>query len=117
MPIAIFWELDDEDGDNPTGVPGQFGFRVYCRVNPGDPGVWRDSNGDGCPAEAPSIDIISAECLDVWLGEEPQRPATIAEQRTFGDWFCGYIDSRPATFERLEHDALELAYICNDYDD
>lgn len=117
MSNAIFWELEDEDGDNPTTVPGSFGVRVYFEINYGDPGVWRDRNGDGYPGEAPSIDIIAGECLDVWFGEEQQRPATSEERATLGDWAAGYIEARPVLFERLEREALEQAYVGHDIDD
>ena len=43
-------------------------FTVAYSVNPGDPGVWRDSNNEGYPATSPTIDweVYSIDQIEVY---------------------------------------------------
>jgi hypothetical protein len=115
----IQWEIDDADGENPFGVPGEFEFNVDFDYDPGDPVVMYTPNGDGSPGYPPHTSITGAQCtffkLD-GLHTQPQPP-THEEDVMICDWFMSLLDSDKKLRRQIEECGLDQMYVEPDYDD
>jgi hypothetical protein len=118
MSSCLHWAIEDEQGDNPTTRAGDFEFRVWYEINPGCSGVMYTSNGDGDPGYPPSVNLISADCTEVYFEDEQQRrPPTEKENELLGEWCLTYLDTDAKEHSAVCDRALEYSYIEPDYDD
>ena len=70
------------DADDELGLGFvEINYELHCTIDPGDPGCWRDANGDGWPAIPPSVDCDKIEIVSVI----PQDGAALKEPLTV-DW-------------------------------
>lgn len=116
----IQWAIDDEDGENPLGKPGEFEFNVAFDYDPGDPGYMYDANGDGYPGHPPNATITGAECIVIRLEELPQRPPTEKENKMLEDWFLNVLDHDKKLCQQIEACGLDQMCVepdCDDWDD
>jgi hypothetical protein len=111
--------VEDDKGENPTGVPGSFDFEVEFDITPEDPGYMYDSNGDGYPGYPATAEIVSARCTAVWLEDTALRKPTPEEQTVFTDWFFTWLADRPDVESDMCHAELEsmCEADCEPYDD
>jgi hypothetical protein len=86
----ISWDIEDSDGENPLGVPGEFEFNVAFDYDPGDVVDQRANLADH---DSPAVATITgAECVAVKLsGEEPRQP-TVEETEMLEEWFMSILD-------------------------
>lgn len=117
MSSWVDWDIEDEHGDNPTGKPGLFEFRIGYHIEPGCAAALYTTNGDGYPGHGPAVVFDGARCESVRLDNEPARTPTADEQNALCDWFQHYLDARPSELKELENRAFEYSYIEPDYDD
>ena len=90
------WSVEDELGKNPIGIAGEFEFDIDFTYDAGDPGVMYDSNGDGYPGHAPSVEPESVICTSVrFEGDDVGRRPTAAEQQMLSKWFWVWLDANP----------------------
>lgn len=113
----IQWEIDDENGENPLGTPGEFEFNVAFDYDPGDPGYEYDANGDGYPGHPPNATITGATCTTVKLETLPQRTPTTNEIPLLEDWFLSVIDHDRKLRQQIEACGLDQMCVEPDYDD
>lgn len=107
MTSWLNWELNDEEGTNPLGQPGDFEFNVEYEFDPGDPGYAYDSNGDGYPGYGPSVTLTNSVCKTVCVGAEKKRPPTAEEAAELANWFWTVLDSKPEIRDQMETRGLE----------
>ena len=115
----IQWEIDDSEGENPFGVPGEFEFNVAFDYDPGEPAIMYTPNGDGEPGYPPHTSITGAQCklfkLD-GLHTQPQPP-THEEDAMICDWFMSLLDNDTKLKRQIEECGLDQMYVEPDYDD
>lgn len=115
----IQWEIDDTDGDNPFGVPGEFEFDVEFDYDPGEPTIMYTPNGDGSPGYPPQASVSGAKCtllrLD-GLHTKMQTP-TREEDETISGWFMSLLDNDVKLKRQIEACGLDQMYVEPDYDD
>lgn len=118
MGVYLHWEIEDDEGTNPTNTPGWFDFCVECEVEPGDPGYLYNANGDGCPPSPPTAEVVGVTCRRVHLdGETELRKPTEDEANSLSMWFYGWVDTHPQEMEQIREQAFEYAWPEPDYDD
>lgn len=117
MSSWVDWNIDDEYGDNPTGKPGAFEFRIGYYIEPGEPMVLYTPNGDGHPGYPPTVILEGVDCVRVQFDNEPSRAPTKDEDVALSDWCQQYLEARPSELAELENRAFEYSYIEPDYDD
>lgn len=106
MGSRLFWSYRDDDGDNPTGLSGDFEFEIWYEFEDFD------------PDHAPQIEITGIACKSVRLdGEREERRPTGAEEEEFSEWFGAYLDSHREEFKEVQRQAREYAYVAPDPDD
>lgn len=118
MGVYLRWEIEDDEGTNPTNAPGWFDFNLECDVEPGDPGYLYDANGDGCPPYGPTAEVVGVTCERVHLdGENAVRKPTQDEEHALSYWFFGWLAAHPAEMQHIQEQAFEYAWPEPDYDD
>ena len=75
MSSCVHWAIEDEYGDNPTSRAGDFEFRIWYEIDPGEPRVMYTPNGDGHPGYPASVNLLDAECTEVYFEDEQERRA------------------------------------------
>ena len=113
----IPWDIEDWDGKNPLGKPGQFAFNVAFDYDPGDPGYLYDRNGDGYPGHSPSAAITGADCTEVQLEELPARAPAKEELEPLENWFLSVLSDNPKLRRQIEMCGLDQMCVEPDYDD
>jgi len=101
------WEISDDEGSNPFGVPGEFEFNVEYDFDPGDPGCQYDSNGDGYPPYPPNVTLSHAVCKRMTLENLGQKVPTQEEVAKLTDWFWTVLDKRPGIRDQMEEFGVE----------
>lgn len=117
MNVYLNWQIDDDEGTNPTNTPGWFDFRLECEIEPGDPGYLYNANGDGYPGHGPSVEVVGVTCDRVHLEGEEIRKPTEDEDTSLSYWFLGRIESNVTELEHIKEQAFEYADVEPDYDD
>jgi hypothetical protein len=73
-------------------------------IDPGDPGCWRTSNGDGWPSTPPTAEIRRIEVKEVTSPEGLPRPLTLGVLDEVHTWADNQIEAR---WEQIETDLLQ----------
>lgn len=114
----IPWEIEDPDGENPLGVPGEFEFNVAFDYDPGDVVDQRATlTEDDTPASAT---ITGAECVTVRLNAEEHRAPTAKETKMLEDWFMSIIDVDSSLRRQIETCGLDQLCVepyCPEWDE
>jgi hypothetical protein len=115
----IQWEIDDPDGENPFGVPGEFEFNVEFDYDPGEPTIMYTPNGDGSPGYPPSASISGAQCTFFRLEglHEKMQPPSCEENKTISAWFLTLVDNDKKLRRQIEACGLDQMCLAPDYDD
>lgn len=115
----IQWEIDDPDGENPLGVPGEFEFEVEFDYDPGEPTILYTPNGDGSPGYPPHASVAAARCKSLKLNDadEQMRVPTREENESISAWFMAVLDSDQKLKRQIEACGLDLMCLEPDYDD
>jgi hypothetical protein len=116
MTSWLRWELNDDDGDNPTGAPGDFEFEVEYDFDPGDPGYQYDSNGDGYPGHAANVTLGNVVCKKMRIDNIYREP-TLEEKQQLSAWFWTVLDKKPKIRDQIETLGLEQMSFEPDCDD
>lgn len=119
MTNMIQWEIEDSNGENPFGVPGEFEFDVEFDYDPGEPEILYTPNGDGSPGYPPCATITGAQCRRIKLDGlhvQPQSP-TNDENTAISNWFMALLDSDQKLKRQIEACGLDQMYVEPDYDD
>ena len=103
----INWEIECEDKNTPTGAP----TIVFCAfsfdIAAGDPGCYRDANGDGYPAIPPWATLSSIVCTGLHVeNTDAERPPTDDENTFFELWLAKYLSQHEALAATLEELAV-----------
>lgn len=111
MSSCVPWSFVDDDGLNPTNVPGNFEFNVWYELEylPPDQAIY----------DTPDFEIIGVTCTRVAFDDEKtkaRRPAA-EEQTKLSDWFSSYLDSHSDEYEAVKDQAFEYSFVEPDYDD
>jgi hypothetical protein len=115
---CVHWAIEDEHGDNPTMRAGNFEFRIWYEIDPGYRDVMYTANGDGYPGSPPSVNLLSADCTDVYFEDEQEhRAPTEDEKNVLDDWCLAYLNACPSERSAVQDRALEYSYVEPDYDD
>lgn len=115
----IQWEIEDADGDNPFGVPGEFEFNIEFDYDPGEPTILYTPNGDGSPGYPPQTSITGAQCTSFKLDglhTEMQSPSR-EEDETISAWFMTLLDNDRKLKRQIEACGLDQMYVGSDDDD
>lgn len=107
MTSWLNWELNDDEGTNPFGSPGDFEFNVEYEFDPGDPGYMYDANGDGYPGYPAGVDLTNAVCTQVQVANEQKRVPTTEEAKKLVEWFWTVLDKKPQIRDQIETHGLE----------
>jgi hypothetical protein len=107
---CVPWNFADNDGLNPTGVPGDFDFNVWYELEYLPPGQ--------AIYDTPDFEIVGVTCPYVQFDNESRRRRPFAvEHAQLCDWFSSYIDSHPDEYEAIKDQAFEYSFVEPDYDD
>lgn len=101
MSSCVFWSTDDEDGDNPTGVAGNFEFRIWYEIDYGDEDFLQE----------PSMEITAIDCVEVQFEDEEARSPTAEEDIALSDWLETSLNSNNTDIQGIEHMAFEYSYV------
>ncbi|RDJ34930.1 MAG: hypothetical protein DWQ19_08840 [Crenarchaeota archaeon] len=71
---------------------------------PGDPGCWRTSNGDGWPATGPDIDWAT-RCVRLHFKIDPPIAPTEEEAKQAAKWYDDYLTEYDSELDRI-YDAI-----------
>lgn len=114
----IQWEIDDPDGENPFGVPGEFEFEIEFDYDPGEPPIMYTPNGDGSPGYPPSATITGAQCKLIKLDglHEKMQPPTIEENSSVSNWFMTLLDNDHKLKRQIEACGLDQMCVGSDDD-
>lgn len=115
----IEWEIDDPDGENPLGLPGEFCFNVAFDYDPGEPTVMYTPNGDGSPGYPPTASITGAQCKFFKLEglHTKMQPPTREEDAPLSDWFMSLLDNDSKLRRQIEACGLDQMCVEPYYDD
>lgn len=116
MTSWLRWEINDDDGENPTGAPGDFEFEVEYDFDPGDPGYQYDNNGDGYPGHAASVTLFNAVCKKIRTATT-QCELSVKEKEQLAAWFWEVLDKNPEIRHQIETLGLEQMSFEHDWDD
>lgn len=120
MTSWIDWEINDDEGINPLGRPGDFEFNVEYEFDPGDSGYMYDANGDGYPGYPAGVELTNAVCTRVHVEDEQKRAPTPEEAKELANWFWTVLDKKPGIRDQIETHGLEQMSFepeCDDRDD
>jgi hypothetical protein len=73
-------------------------------IDPGDPGCWRTSNGDGWPSTPPTAEIRRIEVKEVTSPDGLPRPLTLGVLDEVHTWADNQIEQR---WDEIEADLLQ----------
>jgi len=90
----------DELGLNRCEVTVQFDYGI----DPGDPGCWRTSNGDGWPATPASVEADPCRVVRVFAAGGLPRPLTPDATESVRRWAEGQLEEK---WHWIESDILE----------
>jgi len=95
--VEIYFEFDDEDGINPTGIPAIFMFTLKCSYIRGCRERIHYDELDH-PAEPPEVDIYHVK-LDAVIDTDIELNDT--NELEIVRWFGKYIDTHQYTYEKI----------------
>lgn len=115
----IQWEIDDPDGENPFGVPGEFEFNVEFDYDPGEPTTAYTLESEGSPGYPPQASVTGAQCTLFKLDglHTDAQPPTQEENESISDWFLTLLDNDQRLKRQIEACGLDQMYIEPDVDD
>lgn len=102
MSSCLFWSAVDEHGDNPTGQPADFEFRIGYDLEAHDYDQYN---------HAPSVELTGVDCLEIHVVGEPPRTPTEEENNAVSEWFESRLDSDPAELKCIRRLACEYSQI------
>ncbi len=101
MSSCVYWSAVDEHGDNPTGLAGNFEFRIWYEINYGDEDFM----------EEPSVEITAIDCVEVAFDGYDARSPNDYEDIELSAWLETSLDSNSADIKGIEHLAFEYSYV------
>lgn len=110
------WELNDTDGNNPTGAPGDFEFEIEYDFDPGDPGYQYNNNGDGYPGHGANVTLCHAVCKRIYTGDTKRNPSP-EEKEQLSAWFWDVLDKNSQIRHQIETLGFEQMSFEPDWDD
>lgn len=116
MSVAVNWEIECEDENTPTGAPTIVFCDFYFDIDAGDPGCYRDANGDGYPEIPSSATLDTIVCTGLHVEHEDARQPTDDEKAFFELWLAKYLGQHAALEATLEELALASDADCDGYD-
>lgn len=108
MSSCVFWSAVDEHGDNPTGHPADFEFRVGYELGVHD----YDQHN-----YAPNVEVTGVDCIEISVDGEPPRAPTEEENSAVSEWFETRLDSNPRELKSICRLALEYSQLDPPEDD
>lgn len=105
MSSWVDWDVNDTYGDNPTGKPGSFEFRIAYSIENEE------------YYTQPAVVLEVARCERLCFENETAREPTNDEQEALCDWLPRYLEARPSELHKLEARAFEYSYIDLDGED
>jgi hypothetical protein len=114
----IQWEIEDENGENPLGIPAEFEFDVEFDYDPGEPtaiGNEYDPGFEGCP---PHTEVVGARCREFRpLLEDTTQIPTKEQDNAISAWFMELLHDDVKLKRQIEACGLDQMYVEPDYDD
>lgn len=103
MTCWLNWEIHDEQGTNPLGVPGNFEFRVAFDF---DPGNFGNSATD-------AVTLTDSVCKVILTRSHRMRPAQY-EVNALTNWFWAVLDKNPEIRDHIATFAAEQMSFCGE---
>lgn len=107
MSSRVLWSFSDEEGENPTGAPGELEFTIWYEFEQHD------------YEHAPQLEIIEISCDRVCFDNAPEGPRkpTDKEENELAAWFSRYLDGHPSEVKAIQQRAREDLYWTDEYAD
>lgn len=105
--VYLYRHVEDLDGNNPLGVPGEFEFLLECALEEGTAECLYSADGTGHPAFPGGIEICMVSCRAIQLlGGARHRPEA-ATCKELEAWYENWLDTYPAERDSLHRAVVE----------